>query len=88
MNDTYAHTITFDKGPATEGGSTDAGNCSHALPFLHPHFTIAEGPGGGNHTALFTDSAITPEAHEEALKSAVGLAGVGARLFMDKDFEL
>lgn len=58
------------------------------MPFLHPSFPIPSVPNGGNHTPFFTAAARTKEAHDQALKSALGLAGVGARVLLDSAFEV
>ncbi|EPQ56574.1 amidohydrolase [Gloeophyllum trabeum ATCC 11539] len=66
--------------------STDFGNVSYALPSLHPHYAIPTEPNGGNHTAAFTASARTPEAHAATLTVAKGLAMTGFRVLDDADF--
>ncbi|KAH7882943.1 hypothetical protein F5I97DRAFT_1930557 [Phlebopus sp. FC_14] len=66
--------------------STDFGNISYLMPGLHPGFSIPTEPGGGNHTAAFTDAAITPGAHEACLTVSKALAAVGGRVLTDPDF--
>jgi hypothetical protein len=46
-------------------------------------FAIPTFPHGGNHTPSFAISARSPEAHEETVHAAVGLACVGMRVLCD-----
>ncbi|KAG5641428.1 hypothetical protein DXG03_005244 [Asterophora parasitica] len=66
--------------------STDFGNVSYELPSLHPLFAIPTQPNGGNHTAKFTESASTPEAHVATLNVTKGLALTGFRVISDDKF--
>jgi len=68
------------------GGSTDFGNVTYELPALHPMFAIPTEPNGGNHTALFTKSARTKEAHAQVIKVIKGLAHTGLRVIDDDKF--
>lgn len=43
-------------------------------------------PNGGNHTALFAESAATKEAHVQTLKVINGLAHTGFRVIDDDGF--
>ncbi|MEX2081576.1 MAG: peptidase dimerization domain-containing protein, partial [Dehalococcoidia bacterium] len=52
--------------------STDMGNVSYVVPSIHPFFGIPA--QFGNHHPGFTEAAATPEAHENALLAATGLA--------------
>lgn len=47
---------------------------SYALPAIHPTFAIPVSEGTANHTAGFTESAATEEAHERTLRAARALA--------------
>jgi hypothetical protein len=47
---------------------------------------IPTDPNGGNHTASFTASAGTPEAHEASLVVTKALAHTGFRVINDNDF--
>ncbi|KAI0824377.1 amidohydrolase [Trametes gibbosa] len=66
--------------------STDFGNVTHALPALHPAYSIPTEPQGANHTPQFNKSASTQEAHDATLKVAVGLAATGVRVLADAQF--
>ncbi|KAI8977728.1 amidohydrolase [Trametes punicea] len=66
--------------------STDFGNVTHALPALHPAYSIPTEPNGSNHTPNFARSAATPEAHAATLKVALGLAVTGVRVLADAAF--
>lgn len=61
---------------------------SHAMPFLHPSFPVKTTPNGSNHTSAFTAAVRTEEAHLEAMRSALGLAGVGGRVLLDGKFQV
>ncbi|KAI0367090.1 amidohydrolase [Pilatotrama ljubarskyi] len=66
--------------------STDFGNVTHALPALHPAYSIPTEANGSNHTPQFTKSAATEEAHAATLRVATGLAATGVRVLADADF--
>ncbi|KAL7278308.1 hypothetical protein ACG7TL_008284 [Trametes sanguinea] len=66
--------------------STDFGNVTHALPALHPAYSIPTVPNGSNHTPQFAKSAATPEAHAATMKVALGLAATGVHLLADAEF--
>ncbi|KAI9060786.1 amidohydrolase [Trametes sanguinea] len=66
--------------------STDFGNVTHALPALHPAYSIPTEPNGSNHTPQFAKSATAPEAHASTLKVALGLAATGVRVLADAEF--
>ncbi|KAJ8453802.1 hypothetical protein ONZ51_g13394 [Trametes cubensis] len=66
--------------------STDFGNVTHALPALHPAYSIPTEPNGSNHTPQFAKAAATPEAHAATLKVATGLAATGVRVLADAEF--
>jgi len=68
------------------GASTDFGNVTYALPALHPSFGIPTVPNGGNHTAAFTQSAATVEAHKACLNISKALAATGLRVLDDAEF--
>ncbi|KAL8308428.1 hypothetical protein RB593_006656 [Gaeumannomyces tritici] len=56
--------------------STDQGDVSHALPSLHPGFSIhAPGEANGPHNPQFAESAGTRDAFERCLRSGKALAG-------------
>ncbi|KAH9847735.1 amidohydrolase [Lenzites betulinus] len=78
----------MDTVSSTDGAkfSTDFGNVTHALPALHPAYSIPTEPQGANHTPQFNKSASTQEAHEATLKVAVGLAATGVRVLADAQF--
>ena len=61
---------------------------SYAMPALHPAFPIRSQPLMGNHTPGFTAAAREMGAHDEALRTAVGLVGVAVRVLTDETFEL
>lgn len=54
------------------GASSDMGNVSHVVPSIQPTYAIPS--EAGNHTAGFTASAATAEAHLAALRAAKALA--------------
>ncbi|KAG9013748.1 hypothetical protein FRB90_005753 [Tulasnella sp. 427] len=69
---------------AAVGGSTDFGNVTYVTtPLL---LAIPTEPGGANHTALFTKSAATKEAHAIAIQVAKALAITGARILIEDKF--
>ncbi|KAI0767284.1 hypothetical protein C8Q74DRAFT_1279382 [Fomes fomentarius] len=73
----------FDYG-GSGGGSTDFGNVTHALPAIHPLYSIpAE---SSNHTREFADAAATEEAHQACLNISKALAATGMRLLTDEAF--
>ncbi|KAI0773073.1 hypothetical protein BD413DRAFT_473224, partial [Trametes elegans] len=84
VGDRYGIT-TVSSGDGTKF-SSDFGNVTHALPALHPVYSIPTEPNGSNHTPQFTHAAATPEAHAATLKVAAGLAAVGVRVLADADF--
>ncbi|KAM7307448.1 peptidase M20 domain-containing protein 2 [Ixodes scapularis] len=53
------------------GASTDAGNASHVVPFIHPLYDI--GTKALNHSKAFTEAAGTEAGHRETLKAAKAL---------------
>lgn len=56
--------------------STDQGDISHALPSLHPGFSIdAPGEANGPHNPQFAVSAGTRDAFDRCLRAAKALAG-------------
>lgn len=63
------------------GASTDMGNISYAVPSIHPSFGIPT--EAVNHTAGFTASAATPEAHRRMLRAAKALALTALDLYAD-----
>ncbi|MFN8506623.1 MAG: M20 family metallopeptidase [Dehalococcoidia bacterium] len=73
-------TPSKERGMRYPAGSTDMGNVSYALPAIHPHFGIPT--PSGNHTPGFTAAAATPEAHENTLRAAKGMALTGLDLFL------
>ncbi|WVQ82138.1 hypothetical protein IAT38_004266 [Cryptococcus sp. DSM 104549] len=80
---------TFGDNIETTGmstASTDFGNVTYKCPAFHPGFNIPSPEGSGNHTAGFTASAGTPEAHRLAMNVAKGLAIVGAKFLTDDEF--
>ncbi|KAJ1306282.1 hypothetical protein OPQ81_010985 [Rhizoctonia solani] len=83
MTDRYNY--AFSPG-VTEGASTDFGNVTYELPALHPMFAIPTVPNGGNHTPEFTAAARTQEAHERTIIVSKGLATLGIRALLDKEF--
>jgi len=84
----YMKTLGVEVPITTEAlGSTDFGNVSYELPALHPMFAIPTGgEGNGNHTPGFTEAARTKAAHEEAIKSAKGMAVAAFRSFIDEGY--
>lgn len=88
MKDLFNNSVAVTTGPGADivGGSTDFGNVTYRLPACHPGFAIPAPAGQGNHTPGFTNAARTPEAHEETLKAATGIAVVGARIISDEAF--
>ncbi|KAI0735372.1 amidohydrolase [Earliella scabrosa] len=87
----YASVVGSMYGMRTDTGdgtkySTDFGNVTHALPALHPVYSIPTEPNGANHTPQFAKSAATQEAHEATLKIAAGLAAIGYKVLQDAAF--
>ncbi|KAH9053620.1 hypothetical protein EDB87DRAFT_1707407 [Lactarius vividus] len=66
--------------------STDFGNVSHALPALHPIFTIPSPDGAQNHSLGFARAARSEAAHTAALRTAALLAHTGFRVHADGVF--
>ncbi|KDQ12656.1 hypothetical protein BOTBODRAFT_34362 [Botryobasidium botryosum FD-172 SS1] len=66
--------------------STDFGNVTYELPGIHPAYTIPTVPNGGNHTAPFSASAATMEAHEATLTVTKGIAVTGLRVLGDAEY--
>ncbi|GJE93880.1 M20 family metallopeptidase [Phanerochaete sordida] len=66
--------------------STDLGDVSYVVPCLEPVYAIPTEDGGSNHTAKFTASARTPEAHTATLATAKCLAITALRVFTDDAF--
>ncbi|KAH9000102.1 hypothetical protein EDB92DRAFT_1939845 [Lactarius akahatsu] len=66
--------------------STDFGNVSHALPALHPIFTIPSPDGAQNHSPGFARAARSEAAHTAALRTAALLAHTGFRVHSDGAF--
>lgn len=66
----------------------DFGNVTYELPGIHALYQIPLGDPhkNGNHTKGFADAAKTPEAHEATLKAATGIAVIGAKVLVDKEF--
>lgn len=62
------------------------GDVSYEVPALHPMYKIPTIPGSGNHTAEFTTSAATQEAHDNTLKSAKGIALTAIRAVLVSSF--
>ncbi|KAF5383562.1 hypothetical protein D9615_003763 [Tricholomella constricta] len=62
------------------------GNVSYEIPSLHPLYAIPTSPNGGNHTAAFTRSAHTREAHAATMNVTRGLALTGFRVLFDTSF--
>ncbi len=72
---------------ATHGSIAEFGvKVTYAMPACHPHFGIPFTPGRANHTPEFTGKARSPRAHEEAWKSATGMAAVGMRFLGDGEY--
>lgn len=89
LADAYADfmTGTFKQTIGREGittASTDFGNVTYAMPAIHPGFNLVT--EGVNHTPEFTTAAGTRDAHERAIKTAKGLAMVGAKFLADDRF--
>ncbi|CAE6478836.1 unnamed protein product [Rhizoctonia solani] len=82
---TSRHGYLFDPHSAV-GASTDFGNVTYELPSIHPGFAIPTVPNGGNHTPEYTAAARTQEAHERAVTVSKGLATLGLRALLDKEF--
>ncbi|KDQ13055.1 hypothetical protein BOTBODRAFT_33931 [Botryobasidium botryosum FD-172 SS1] len=85
LKDRYDWLDFPDKGGAV-GGSTDFGNVTYELPSIHPSYAIPTKPNGGNHTADFTASARTKEAHEATLAVTKAIAVTGLRILGDKKY--
>ncbi|PWY98627.1 amidohydrolase [Testicularia cyperi] len=68
--------------------STDFGNITYALPSLHAEYAIHldDPKTQGNHTIGFTNAAATQEAHDRTKEAALGIAVVGARILLEKEF--
>ncbi|KAN0129893.1 peptidase M20 domain containing protein [Lactarius tabidus] len=66
--------------------STDFGNVSHALPALHPIFSIPSPDGAQNHSPGFARAARSEAAHTAALRTAALLARTGFRVHADGAF--
>jgi metal-dependent amidase/aminoacylase/carboxypeptidase family protein len=66
-------------------GSSDVGNVSLRFPTIQPYLQIAD-RGTPSHSEAFRDAAISPRAHEAAVKMAVGLARTGLDLLGDPAF--
>jgi len=87
----FARVVATRYGMATNNdeaqlsASTDFGNVTYEFPGLHPAYSIPTVPQGANHTAEFTKSARSIEAHKATLKVVVGLALTGLRV-LDDDF--
>ncbi len=65
-------------------GSSDVGNVSLTVPTIQPYLKIAE-RGTPSHSIAFRDAAMTPEAHDAALKMAVALARTIQDLMTDAE---
>jgi metal-dependent amidase/aminoacylase/carboxypeptidase family protein len=63
-------------------GSSDVGNVSLRFPTIQPYLQIAD-RGTPSHSEAFRDAALTPRAHEAALKMAVALARTALDLIED-----
>ncbi|GKZ73769.1 hypothetical protein AnigIFM50267_010706 [Aspergillus niger] len=66
------------------GGSTDMGNVSHAVPGFHAMFAIPT--EGVNHTPQFTAGAGSAEAFKRSLACAAGMAVTACRILVDDTF--
>ncbi|KLO07456.1 amidohydrolase [Schizopora paradoxa] len=88
----FGRVVTTRYGMATNNddaqmaASTDFGNVTYELPGLHPAYSIPTVPHGANHTAEFTKSARSIEAHKTTLKIVVGLTLTGLRVLDDDTF--
>lgn len=75
----FAHNLELLDVPYLPGGdkinmgSTDVGNVSHAIPALHPQYSIAEGDII-SHTSQFADAAASDYANERTLEMAAAMA--------------
>ena len=65
-------------------GSSDVGNVSLRFPTIQPYLQIAD-RGTPSHSEAFRDAALTPRAHDAALKMAVALAQTALDLIDDAD---
>jgi amidohydrolase len=63
-------------------GSSDVGNVSLRVPAIQPYLQIAD-RGTPGHSVAFRDAAMTPRAHEAAMKMAVALARTGLDVLSD-----
>ncbi|KAI2890737.1 hypothetical protein CBS76997_5090 [Aspergillus niger] len=66
------------------GGSTDMGNVSHAVPGFHAMFAIPS--EGVNHTPQFTAGAGSAEAFKRSLACAAGMAVTACQILVDDTF--
>jgi metal-dependent amidase/aminoacylase/carboxypeptidase family protein len=66
-------------------GSSDVGNVSLRFPTIQPYLQIAD-RGTPSHSEAFRDAAISPRAHDAALKMAVALAHTALDLLGDPAF--
>lgn len=65
-----------------QGGSTDMGNVSYAVPTIHPMYSIHT--QAANHTIEFTEAAGTPVAHEDTIRASKALAMAAAHVLVDE----
>ncbi|RDK39830.1 hypothetical protein M752DRAFT_304200 [Aspergillus phoenicis ATCC 13157] len=82
-----AHHAVFDGSNiegVLNGGSTDMGNVSHAVPGFHAMFAIPT--EGVNHTPQFTAGAGSAEAFKRSLACAAGMAVTACQILVDDTF--
>lgn len=74
--------------PPSPFSSLDFGNVTYELPALHVEYSIPlkNQETDGNHTIGFADASKTEEAHQLTLQAALGIATVGAKIIVEKDY--
>ncbi|RSL86551.1 hypothetical protein CEP51_002760 [Fusarium floridanum] len=73
--------VVMDAEPTA--ASTDMGNVSHIVPSFHGGFVIPAEPTTTLHTPEFAAAAKTEEAHDAAIKAAMGMAMMAVRVLVD-----
>ncbi|KAL7413817.1 hypothetical protein BDY24DRAFT_361909 [Mrakia frigida] len=90
MSDCFKQDIVIvgssDGGAGGGSFSTDFGNVTYAVPSMGSNYAIPTVAKGGNHTSPFTLAARSEAAHRATVKASVGLAVLGARVLMEKEF--
>ncbi|RSM19174.1 hypothetical protein CDV31_002095 [Fusarium ambrosium] len=77
----FGANVVMDAEPTA--ASTDMGNVSHIVPSFHGGFVIPAEPTTTLHTPEFAAAAKTEEAHDAAIKAAMGMAMMAVRVLVD-----